>query len=269
MGIIRSINRFTNRGATRRNFEFVFGRRKTRKTNGRKRWLESKIEHRREISSCDSFVIFRARVPSSWRIKIPERSHRPGAYANDFRGKRVRRVRSPICTNTYPEINLYLWCIGARWHSDWLCWSRSQPRGGWQEQNGGGVRRKKGREAEKKWERRGRGKNRSVYNFFIPWPTFWTNTFRVSRARRQVNGNWRGRRRGGSLSRWEIPFGILISNLFKFPTTVTRERIVMEMELYGMNKSSGRILSIDIQREKEGKKRAEKRERRGRRARLS
>lgn len=36
---------------------------------------------------------------------------------------------------------------------------------------------------------------------------------------------------------------------------------VMEMELYGMNKSSGRILSIDIQREKEGKKRAEKRER--------
>lgn len=106
--IIRSINRFTNRGATRRNFEFVFGRRKTRKTNGRKRWLKSKIEHRREISSCDSFVIFRARVPSSWRIKIPERSHRPGAYANDFRGKRVRRVRSPICTNTYPEINLYL-----------------------------------------------------------------------------------------------------------------------------------------------------------------
>lgn len=36
---------------------------------------------------------------------------------------------------------------------------------------------------------------------------------------------------------------------------------MMEMELYGMNKSSGRILSIDIQREKEGKKRAEKRER--------
>lgn len=90
-----------------RNFEFVFDR---RKTNGRKR-LESEPESRassREISSCNSFVIFRARVPSSWRIKIPERSHRPGAYANDFRGKRVRRVRSPICTNTYPEINLYL-----------------------------------------------------------------------------------------------------------------------------------------------------------------
>lgn len=32
----------------------------------------------------------------------------------------------------------------------------------------------------------------------------------------------------------EVPFGILISNLFKFPTTVTRERIVMEMELYGI-----------------------------------
>lgn len=52
----------------------------------------------------------------------------------------------------------------------------------------------------------------------------------------------------------EVPFGILISNLFKFPTTVTRERIV-DGDGIVRNKSSGRILGIDIQKEKEGKER--------------
>lgn len=63
---------------------------------------------------------------------------------------------------------------------------------------------------------------------FIPWPTFWkTNIFRVFRA---TAGQWREEEDeenededGFHNGRFPI---FLISNLFKFPTTVTSERFV-------------------------------------------
>lgn len=106
--------------------------------------MESK--HRREISSCNSFVIFRARVPSSWRIKIPERSHRPGAYANDFRGKRVRRVRSPFVP-TRIQKSIYIYDVSGL-DDTATGYAGLEASRGWQEQNGEGVRRKKGRKGK-------------------------------------------------------------------------------------------------------------------------
>lgn len=145
--IIRSIDhRIRATRKDRGNFEFAWnscsigGR---QKANGRKR-LESK--HRREISSCNSFVIFRARVPSSWRIKIPERSHRPGAYANDFRGKRVRRVRSPFVP-TRIQKSIYIYDVSGL-DDTATGYAGLEASRGWQEQNGGGVRRKKGRKGK-------------------------------------------------------------------------------------------------------------------------
>lgn len=99
---------------------------------------------------------------------------------------------------------------------------------GWQEQNGGGVEKK-----EERKERNGKEKSRSfVQSFFIPWPTFWTNTFRVyklmerSRGRRRKDEDDEKEDEEEGFHDGEIPFGIfLISNLFKFPTTVTREGI--------------------------------------------
>lgn len=110
-----------------------------RRTEGSGWKVSIVVKFRRAIHSSFS-------VPSSWRIKIPERSHRPGAYANDFRGKRVRRVRSPFVP-TRIQKSIYIYDVSGL-DDTATGYAGLEASRGWQEQNGGGVRRKKGRKGK-------------------------------------------------------------------------------------------------------------------------
>ncbi|PBC29508.1 Lipoma HMGIC fusion partner [Apis cerana cerana] len=112
-----------------------------RKPRNSKIWLRSGKPRRRfwpMPRPCIPTVVQTPMTVITWRTNAVrrERSHRPGAYANDFRGKRVRRVRSPFVP-TRIQKSIYIYDVSGL-DDTATGYAGLEASRGWQEQNGGG-----------------------------------------------------------------------------------------------------------------------------------